>query len=144
MLYLSHIYLYLKKARLMSEEEIFIEFEQMLDHLRYRHGIDLDVDLVVDWVGSYPEPRDFAKTTGTTIFISPKLSRGGHSVERVRGLLYHEIGHVLLMQQGDYDHSEEYADYIAELCFQTPISYDTEDVQTTGNGTRPRPRHLPR
>ena len=44
----------------------------------------------------------------------------------------------------DYDHSENYADYIAELCFSTPIYYDTEGVQTIAGGARPRPDYLPK
>lgn len=126
----------------MNEREIRSEFQRMIDHIYEEHGLDVTVNLVFDYTGSYPKPRDFAKTTGTTIYISPKIL--GCDVDRVRGLLYHELGHVLLMQQGDYDHSEEYADYVAELCFQTPIFYDDEDVQTVGEGARPRPEHLPK
>ena len=125
----------------MTESEIFAEFQRMIDHIYEAHGIDVRVDLVMDYTGDYPKPRDFAKTTGSTIYISPKLI--GCDIDRVRGLLYHEIGHALLMQQGDYDHPEDDADYVAELCFQTPIYYDKDDIQTVGGGTRPRPKHLP-
>lgn len=125
----------------MTESEIRALFARMLDHIRTYHGLDINVRLVIDRTGSYPNRRDFAKTTGSTIYVSPKLI--GSDIDRIRGLLYHELGHVLLMQSGDFDHSEDYADYVAELCFQTPIYYDTEDVQTTAYGVRPRPPHLP-
>lgn len=125
----------------MTESEIRAEFARMLEYIATHHGLDVKVRLVIDRTGSYPRPRDFAKTTGSTIYVSPKLI--GSDVERVRGLLYHEVGHVLLMQSGDFDHPEDYADYVAELCFQTPIYYDSEDVQTTAKGERPRPSHLP-
>ena len=98
--------------------------------------------LVIDYTGDYPKARDYAKTTGDTIYVSPKILDA--DLPRVEGLLYHELGHVLLMQHGDYDHSENYADYIAELCFSTPIYYDTEGVQTIAGGARPRPDYLPK
>ena len=126
----------------MSETELRRIFANILEYIRSVHGMDVDVDLVIDYTGDYPKARDYAKTTGDTIYVSPKILDA--DLPRVEGLLYHELGHVLLMQQGDYDHSEIYADYIAELCFSTPIYYDIEGVQTIAGGARPRPEHLPK
>ena len=112
-----------------------------LQHIRKQHDMIMHVDLVIDYDGSYPKPRDFAKTTGSVIYLSPKILQSSRA--RVEGLLFHELGHVLLMQSGDYDHSERRADLIAELCFGVPIYYDIEGVQTTAGGVRPRPSNLP-
>jgi len=126
----------------VSEQELRRIFEEIIAYIEVHHGMFLDVDLVIDHNGSYPKPRDYAKTSGEVIYVSPKILSADR--ERVLGLLYHEIGHVLLMQQGDYDHSELHADYIAELCFSVPIYYDIEGVQTIRGGERPRPPHLPK
>jgi len=125
----------------MTELEIRDLFAELVRFIGVRHGIDLRVNLVIDHQGDYPKPRDFAKTSGSAIFLSPKIIGCGKG--RVEGLLCHELGHVLLMQVGDYDHSERYADEIAELCFERHIYYDIEGVQTTEGGVRPRPPHLP-
>lgn len=126
----------------MTESELRNTFSDILEYISEEHGIDLRVSLVIDRQGSYPKKRDYAKTSGDVIFLSPKILKADH--ERVLGLLYHELGHVLLMRQGDYDHSERFADYIAELCFSTPIFYDIDGVQTIEGGERPRPSHLPK
>ena len=99
----------------MSESELRRIFNDILEYIRSVHGMDIDVDLVIDRTGNYPKARDYAMTTGDTIYVSPKILSA--DLPRVQGLLYHELGHVLLMQQGDYDHSELYADYIAGCVF---------------------------
>lgn len=131
-----------KRDLLMTEQQLQDLFENMLNFIRDEHGICLLVDLKIDYQGKYPKARDYARTTGDTICVSPKILRA--SSDQVRGLLYHELGHVLLMRQGDYDHPEWLADHIAELCFQVPIYYDDIGVQTIAGGTRPRPSHLPK
>lgn len=125
----------------MQERQIQHVFQNVLKFIRQEHGIVLNVSLEIDYAGSYPKPRDFAQTSGIKIYFSPKILEADES--RFRGLLYHEIGHVLLMQAGDYTHSERRADQIAELCFGVPIYYDIEGVQTISGGVRPRPSHLP-
>jgi predicted SprT family Zn-dependent metalloprotease len=60
----------------------------------------------------------------------------------VEGILMHEMAHAILMQMGDHEHSEREADETAEEVFGKRISYDREDVQTTGTGIHPRPLHL--
>ena len=126
----------------MSESELQTLFKSMLIYIGKTHGVWLDVTLVIDHAGSYPKTRDYARTSGRVVFVSPKILKA--SLSRIQGLLYHEIGHVLLMQEAeDFEHSERQADYIAELCFNTPIYYDIEGVQTIQEGERPRPPHLP-
>jgi len=125
----------------MEKSLIQKEVERAFAYLEARHGIILEVDVEVDYEGDYPRPRDFAKTSGDVIYFSPKILSA--DVLRLRGLLYHEIAHALLMREGDYDHSEAYADQVAEFLFNTQIFYDSEGVQTLAGGTRPRPLHLP-
>jgi len=125
----------------MSWEEIELLFSKLLSQIQQKHGIQLSVVLFCDWGGAYPKVRDFAQTDGDCINLSPKII--GEPRHRVCALLMHELGHVLLMRDGDYTHSERYADEIAELCFGVPIYYDKEGVQTLNTGIRPRPNHLP-
>lgn len=114
---------------------------QYLEYLHDEFGLLLEVRLVLDVNGSYPKARDYAKTNSREIFLSPKILHA--SIPRVEGLLRHELGHVILMTDGDYDHSEREADEIAEFCFRAPIYYDEDGVQSTKEGIRPRPNHLP-
>lgn len=90
--------------------------------------------------GAFPKPRDFAYTDGFTVYFSPKIRTA--SENRVRGLVRHEICHVLFMQEGTA-HSETDADSLALVVFGSPIYYDRQDIQTVARGTSPRPRHLP-
>lgn len=125
----------------MTFEQIEDLLFQYLEYLREEFGLYLDVHLVLDVHGDYPKARDYAKTNSQEIFFSPKILHA--SVPRIEGLLRHELGHVILMTDGDYDHSEREADEIAEYCFRAPIYYDAEGVQSTERGVRPRPSHLP-
>ena len=125
----------------MKVQEIRALFSQMRDFIRQAHGIDLSVRLIIDYNGSYPKSRDFAKTNCECIYLSPKILTAPR--HRIEGLLRHELGHVLLMTYGNYDHSEKEADGIAEACFGGKILYDAEGVQSTRYGVHPRPKHLP-
>lgn len=125
----------------MSIQTLMLTFDDLINHLSVNHQIELELDLVIDYEGSYPKPRDYAKTTGDCIYFSPKILKA--SRERIEGLLRHEFGHVLLMNIGNYDHSEREADVVAERFLGKNIYYDDEDVQTIAFGTRPRPNHLP-
>jgi predicted SprT family Zn-dependent metalloprotease len=97
--------------------------------------------LEIDYSSRYPKVRDYAKTTGDVIYFSPKILKA--TKERMDGLMRHEFAHVILMKQGDFDHSEREADIVAESVFGGNIYYDEDDVQTTLRGKRPRPLHLP-
>ena len=115
------------------------------DHLFFlckHRGLDLDISLVIDKDGKYPEVRDFAKTDGVTIYFSPKILKC--SDNRFQALLRHELGHAILMALDREDHSEVDADLTAEVCFGDKIYYDDEDVQTLENGRYPRPSYLPK
>lgn len=125
----------------MRLADIVDQANEILDYLYDNHGIELTVSIVIDNLGSYPNPRDYAKTTGRVIYFSPKILKA--SEDRLQGLLRHELAHALLMQNGDVNHSEIYADETAEICFGMPIYYDTQDVQCISGGVRPRPSYLP-
>jgi hypothetical protein len=86
------------------------------------------------------EKRAYAACSGTQIYVATKIYDA--PMPRVEGILMHEMAHAILMQMGDYDHSERAADEMAEEVFGQRINYDKEDVQTTGKGTHPRPAHL--
>ena len=104
-------------------------------------GYPIKVELKIDNESRYPKLRDYAKTTGDIIYFSPKIFQA--SKERMDGLMRHEFAHVILMKQGDFDHSEREADLIAEIVFGGNIYYDDQDIQTTLAGKRPRPHYLP-
>lgn len=74
------------------------------------------------------------------IGIAPKMLEA--SSARVRGVLAHELGHVIMLTEGKPKHSERDADLAAERLFGLQIAYDEEDIQTTGPGIRPRPAYL--
>ena len=93
-----------------------------------------------DRPGAFPKRRDFAYTDGSTVFFSPKITSA--PPDRIRGLVRHEICHILFMQEGTA-HSEVDADDLALVVFGSPIYYDDEDVQTVRPGVSPRPSHLP-
>ena len=88
----------------------------------------------------FPNARDFAYTNGEVVYFSPKIRTA--SLARIKGLVRHEIAHVLFMQEGTA-HSETDADDLAFIVFGTPIYYDKSHIQTVIAGTSPRPAHLP-
>ena len=74
------------------------------------------------------------------IGIAPRMLYASHA--RIRGVLAHEFGHVALLAEGHEEHTERDADRLAERVFGVQISYDEDDIQTTGPGMRPRPAYL--
>jgi len=104
-------------------------------------GFSIPVTVILDFQGAYPNVRDYAKTDGRVLYLSPKILTASRS--RIEGLLRHELAHVALMHFGDYDHSEAHCDRIAEELFQSKIYYDRDFVQNSKGGSRPRPAHLP-
>ena len=93
-----------------------------------------------DTPNKFPKARDFAYTDGECIYFSPKIRVA--SLPRIKGLVRHEIAHVLFMQEGTA-HSETDADDLAFIVFGSPIYYDQSDIQTVLAGTSPRPARLP-
>lgn len=79
------------------------------------------------------------KNDGTVYIARKLLSFDG---EKQRGVLAHELAHVSLLQHGNEDHSEREADAHAKRLFGFTISYDSDDIQTTGPGIAPRPAYL--
>ncbi len=91
----------------------------------------------------FPRKRNYAycidAPSGPVIVLAPKARRA--SEERVLGVLAHEFGHALAFLAGA-EHTERDADDLAERVFGLRINYDTDDVQTVGEGVRPRPLRL--
>ena len=90
---------------------------------------------------AFPAHRDHAYTTGRSVTVSPKLNSA--SVERVAGVLAHELGHVAALQAGYAGHSEEDADAIGAAILGGLLGYDGQDVQAAGV-RRVRPDYLPK
>lgn len=94
--------------------------------------------------GLHDSPRHFAMTDGKAVLIAPELAREPRAVQR--GVLAHELGHASRMLSGEqassYDAEERAADTEGEWLTGVTISYDHRGVETTGSGTRPRPRGL--
>lgn len=108
--------------------------------VHYPHVSDASLDLVLSArIRPGAAPRDLAECYPGDLRV--RLARGGRTSEaRVRGLVRHELGHLALRGGG----SEQDADDVAEEVTGQRIRYDADDVQTTGRGRWPRPRHLPR
>lgn len=129
----------------------------------------LGVRLPVSWdVGPYPhfrKKRGFGVTfiehsnpnwQKCHVRLAKKLGR--ESVGRQDGIIQHELGHVIdLLYPAEavdkwaltrgvrlpkVELGELRADAIAHAVWQKPIRYDSETVQSTTNGTWPRPKHL--
>lgn len=98
------------------------------------------VRLVLGDAAKFPKARDHAYTDGETITLAPRMLQA--SPDRVLGVLLHELGHCVLVQ-GGVEHRERDADHAIEVITGLRISYDADDVQTVGRGTRPRPAYLP-
>jgi hypothetical protein len=104
-------------------------------------GRRIDVSLEIDYRGAYPDVRNYAKTDGYVIYVSPKiLSAEEH---RIEGLLRHEFAHVVFIQSGNHHHTETETDKLAEDLFGDVILYDDDDVQSILYGRAPRPSYLP-
>lgn len=95
-------------------------------------------------------PRGYATTVidGQVIYLKLASKILEAPMSRVDAIVRHEIGHMV-----DYSGladlpetlpttPERRADAIAELIWGEPIRYDTEFVQTLGDGVTPRPDHL--
>lgn len=124
------------------------ELEPLLARLR-ENAPEFDVHLRVDpsvgtcAPGARTPCRQFAACEDTrppTIYVAPRLA--AEPIERVRGVLAHELGHAILFVAGQSAHSERDADATAERFLGVRIAYDRGDVQTTAAGKRPRPPHL--
>lgn len=74
------------------------------------------------------------------IGVAPRMLRASYA--RIQGVLAHELGHVVLLAEGDEHHTERDADRVAGQMFGYRICYDDDDIQTTGPGISPRPAYL--
>lgn len=90
----------------------------------------------------FPKPRDHAYTDGKTVTLAPRMARA--DLQRVAGVLAHELAHVAAIRAGWPDHGEANADQIARHYLGTrQLGYDADDVQRIGP-RRKRPGYLPR
>jgi hypothetical protein len=110
------------------------------------HRTPARTQLVVGRPSEFPEARDRAYCEGPLqpghlfrIVVSPRLAC--ESMERVHGVLRHELAHAALSSRGKVAHTEREADREAERLFGARINYDN-DIQTIGAGVSPRPEHL--
>jgi predicted metal-dependent peptidase len=127
----------------MNETEIKKIFEKLRKEVELVLSCHFHIKCNIDYEGKYPKKRDYAMTSGEEVFLSPKILKA--DVNRVQGLLRHELGHAVLMQAGLYEHSERQVDKLAEVLFGDVIYYDQDDIQTINskNGVSPRPSYLP-
>lgn len=122
-------------------------FHRLHAHACRALGEDVPVILALGPDEHFPQPRNMAYTMQDsdtdclTVVVSRKLCGCPHHT--IEGVLAHEFGHVVLMHKGRPDHPEREADKVAERIFGKPIYYDHSTVQSTREGVRPRPRHLP-
>ena len=132
------------------------EFEQAREEAAAVFPRAFSVGLVLDWAAGRTG-RAFAYCdygAETYIACSPRLAL--EPVTRVRGIIRHEFGHAIdsLYSRSTIEQrigpvhgagwAELMADDIAAGIWGVPMRYDADHVQTTGPGTSPRPRHLPR
>jgi len=114
-------------------------FDELSDMISSNAALVIDEEAAL--AGRDPDsPRAFAATDGYVVYVRPKLAE--QTVERIDGVLMHELGHVILIQHGYPEHTERECDACAEGAFNTTICYDADDVQTTGLGVHPRPAYL--
>ena len=86
----------------------------------------------------------FFDEEGSTVGLSPRLE--AEPEERIRGIIRHELGHACdLLFRPDLPGelgSEARADLVAELIWNSPVTYDFWEVQTSSPRGAPRPKHL--
>ena len=99
-----------------------------------REGASKEFPLLRDFAYTYQDGNDYI------IVVAPKLDR--QSKKRQEGIILHELAHIVLLSRGHPNHSEREADSLVREEWGIPIAYDSQDVQTTGKGTYPRPSHL--
>jgi hypothetical protein len=97
----------------------------------------------------FSSPRGFAtmKTDGAYFWLTFSVKLCSQPPGRVDAIIRHEIGHIvdfarIPLPPGLPTTPERRADAIAELIWEESISYDGDEVQTLGPGTRPRPEKL--
>lgn len=127
-----------------QREHIVRVFRALHDELEV-HCFGVSACLLLDGDFDWDLLRGYAYTEergegGYTVGINPELMYCGR--QRIEGVLMHELGHVALLHRGQRRHTERDADDMARRLFGKTIRYDEEDVQTTGHGVSPRPRHL--
>lgn len=139
----------------MTEAELAREFAKLVRQAEAVCG-KLRVALIIWHPEAFPKKRNYAFCTSPesgpavgvplgccAICVAPKMLNA--TLDRVRGVLMHEIGHAVdfLYTPDHENHREERrADQIAEAIWNIPIRYDADTVQSTCCGVHPRPAHL--
>jgi hypothetical protein len=93
--------------------------------------------------------RGFAvmRYDGTNFHLRFSTKLLDQSLDRIDGILRHEIGHIvdfsaIELPPGLPTTPERRADAIAELIWGQTIYYDADEVQSLEKGSSPRPQHL--
>lgn len=108
---------------------------------KLRAYVPFEVTLHKGKASEFPEKRNMAYcTSDLRIYCAPKMEHA--RMDQIQGVLMHEFGHALAFACGYDDHSERYADELAEALFDCEIYYDEDLIQSTRGGARPRPPHL--
>ena len=116
----------------MNFLSIKILFETYKSQIYKKHGIDLSkIELKLGKNEEFPNNRDYAYTLiqkVPEVVIAPKIRK--LSKNQIKGVLLHELGHVILLLKKNKNHSERKADQITKKFFGKHIYYDEKMVQT--------------
>jgi hypothetical protein len=106
---------------------------------------DIEILLSLGSQSEFPNKRDFAYSTmrnshcGIVVF-SPLFWK--ENKKTIIAIFRHELAHIIYNSEGDFEHSEQDADDLAEDIWGDRIYYDDDDIQTLNIGKYPRPEHL--
>jgi hypothetical protein len=122
-------------------------FRRLVREARRAGALRGSLTLRVGHPDDYPSARSYAycESSPLRISVAPRLEAA--PIDRIEGVLRHELGHAILFAAGYIDapaHTERRADTVARTVFGRTIRYDADDVQSTRYGKSPRPSHLPR
>ena len=127
-----------------ERDRLGVVWDDLLERAHFA-GLDEPVSLVHDdarALAGRTEARamaacQFEDGEAPVVYVSDRLLHEPEEVQR--GVLAHELGHIILMFEGDEDHSERAADDAALEFLNVRVRYDARGVQTTGAGVSPRP-----
>lgn len=116
----------------MNFLSIKILFNKYKKQIYKSHNIDLSkIQLKLGKNQEFPNNRDYAYTLVQKIpevIVAPKIRK--LSKNQIKGILLHELGHVILLLKKNKNHSERKADQTTKRFFGKHIYYDEKMVQT--------------
>ena len=119
----------------MSRRQVRQVFDVLQGRARQLGWLPERVKLVWGAASDFPKDRDHAYATKNTITLAPKMADA--PVQRVLGVLSHELAHAACIQNGE-QHSEAEADAVGAKILGGRIGYDSDGVQSAGaRGSRP-------